>query len=374
VPYRTYEEIAKLNADAQCHLLQHGDAVERVWAAWARGLSLGRTITPELLGSLRDSPAAGTRRHLLVVLAGLGEHEVLRVFAQDDPDDLVRATACRYLIRISDSSDNSVDQFLQERLLDDESPIVREAILTEAPMGRPSVRFEDLAMLARDSNFDVRQAAIERLLQAKPFDQLFPGILAERITHEDNDVLRERLLSLCSRADGGALLDLCPSLAPARRDEILRLLINAKEHFKWEQLAPLTRAADPRLDQLLIHLLDPNGATSAAVWLLRGIARAATWPGHKNREEAAVALAVNSFAWHATQRLFVIQSDLMRVDRTSLDRLSIEAVVTLLREQIREIEQESEDDEWDDEESRQQAIQERMALVDVLTRMIQETW
>jgi hypothetical protein len=65
VPHRSYEEIASLNADAQRQLLQHGDAAERVWAAWAMGVTLGRASTPELLISLRESPAAGTRRHLL---------------------------------------------------------------------------------------------------------------------------------------------------------------------------------------------------------------------------------------------------------------------------------------------------------------------
>jgi hypothetical protein len=87
MPYRTYDQVSRLNTDTQRQLLQHGDAVERVWAAWALGVTLGTQSMPDLRISLQESQEPGTRRHLLVVLAGLGEQNVLRIFAQDDPDD-----------------------------------------------------------------------------------------------------------------------------------------------------------------------------------------------------------------------------------------------------------------------------------------------
>jgi len=104
--YRIYTDVARLDSTTQRHLLQHGDAVERVWAAWALGTALGAQSVPDLLSSLQDSPAPGTRRHLLIVLAGLGERHVLRIFAHDDPDDYVRATACQYLLRIRQHTDD----------------------------------------------------------------------------------------------------------------------------------------------------------------------------------------------------------------------------------------------------------------------------
>jgi hypothetical protein len=370
VPYRSYEEIVRLNADTQRQLLQHGDPVERVWAAWAMGVTLGRESTPELMVGLQESPAAGTRRHLLVVLAGLGEREVLRVFAQDDPDDFVRATACRYLIRISGTSENSVDQFLQERLLRDPSPIARQAILTEAPMGLPFVRLEDLALLARDANLDVRQAAIDRLLETKPLQQLFPGVLEGRIADEDNDVLRQRLLALCLRTGGAArLLELCSTLSSDRSCEILRLLIEAKSECRWEQLSPLSTATEPERDHLLIQLLQPDSIPPAVAWLLRGIARAATWPHPRNRQESEVAFAVRSFGWNAKQLLLATPSDLTTVDRTDLDQTCLETVAAQLRDEIAQIEWELENDEWEGDVSGQQAIDARRELVDVLTRM-----
>src|SRR5678816_2974308 len=173
VAYRAYEEIAGLSPDMLRHLLHHGDAVERVWAAWAIGAALGAQSAADLLVSLRESPVAGTRRHLLVVLAGLGEQSVLRVFAQDDPDEYVRATACRYLIRI----DGHANAFIRERLLQDPSPNVRLTILDEAPAAYPSVQFDELSLLVRDTQLEVRQAATERLLATSPLMELFPGAL-----------------------------------------------------------------------------------------------------------------------------------------------------------------------------------------------------
>jgi len=240
MPYAAYEQVVHLDTDTQRQLLQHGDAVERVWAAWALCVTLGTQSTPDVLVSLHQSLTAGTRRHLLIVLAGLGERSVLRIFAQGDPDDFVRATACQYLIRIGHHTDSSTSQFLRERLLHDPSPIVRQAILGEAPGAFPAVQFEDLTTLARDPDLEVRQAATQRLLARMPLDRLFPGVLEDRIPHEDDATLRQQLLVLCLQGGGSArLLALSMSLAPARSLEILNLLVEAKEYFSWEQLSPL---------------------------------------------------------------------------------------------------------------------------------------
>src|SRR5258707_474070 len=115
VPYHTYNEVFILDTTAQMKLLHHGDAAERVWAALGIGLTLGASAIPHFRVSLQESPSPGTRRTLLVVLAGLGEQDVLHTFAQDDPDDYVRATACRYLIRTSPDVKNDTFQFVRER-------------------------------------------------------------------------------------------------------------------------------------------------------------------------------------------------------------------------------------------------------------------
>ena len=41
-PQENYEAVSVLSEEEQRDLLHHGDAQERVWAAWALGLRLGR--------------------------------------------------------------------------------------------------------------------------------------------------------------------------------------------------------------------------------------------------------------------------------------------------------------------------------------------
>lgn len=345
MPYRTYDQVSRLNTDTQRQLLQHGDAVERVWAAWALGVTLGTQSMPDLLISLQESPEPGTRRHLLVVLAGLGEQSVLRIFAQDDPDDYVRATACQYLIRIGQSTDISIQQFVRERVLHDSSPIVRLSILGEVPLKSPTLLFDDLTQLIHDPDPEVRQSITGRLLATVELNQLFPGVLEERIPYEDDGALRQRLLMLCLQASGAArLLDLSTTLAPDRTLEILRLLVDAKTQFNWEQLSPLSLSKDPHYDACLVQLLQPMNIIPAVPWLLYGIARAATWSKLQDRPED-----VRKHAWHAQQLLITARYHLNCIEMVRLDSDTIRLVTAYLQEEIAQQKLEYEYDEWEAE-------------------------
>lgn len=134
--FDTFESVLKIDTASQRHLLHVGDEVEQVWAAWALGLKLGAHITPELVECLKTCRFPGTRRHFLVVLAGLGERETLEKYAVNDPAPLVRATACRYLARTAEPGNMRIGRFLLERLWEDASPEVREAILEELDRGK----------------------------------------------------------------------------------------------------------------------------------------------------------------------------------------------------------------------------------------------
>lgn len=54
MPYTEFGQIARLNTAIQRALLQNGDPLERVWAAWALGMHLGSTAIPDLLTSVAD--------------------------------------------------------------------------------------------------------------------------------------------------------------------------------------------------------------------------------------------------------------------------------------------------------------------------------
>lgn len=157
--YSSFESVESLETETQISLLQDGDTVERVWAAWALGLKLKTEIMPELLRSLKKSPAPGTRRHLIVVLVGLGERSFLETLAVQDPDEYVRATVCRYLIRVAQPGDRKILQILVNRLLEDKSPVVRLTILQERK-GAPTLRRKHLQRLAEDPDPEVRYCAV----------------------------------------------------------------------------------------------------------------------------------------------------------------------------------------------------------------------
>jgi hypothetical protein len=374
MPYRTYAEVTRLDSAIQHQLLQRGDAVERVWAAWALGTALGVQSVPDLLSSLHDSPVPGTRRHLLVVLAGLGERAVLCVFAQDDPDDYVRATACQYLLRISDQTDHATQQFVRERLFHDASAIVRQAIVGEISVFS-ALQSSDLAQLAHDSDAEVRQAAIERLLVTESPDWLFSGVLGERIRQEAQADLRHHVLQRSLESGGAAhLLAISLALDVDRALEILNLLVETKHQFDWKQLAPLSLAHEPLWDVCLIQLLRPTESTRAVAWLIMQMARATTWPQPQNRAEAKRAEAVRLCAWHARQCLMSGLPDLQAHASIACDREALRIVIAQLQKEICELDGEDEDDEWDmGAEWYAQAIHERQLLITTLTHWLESS-
>lgn len=92
-----WRDVASLPEPEQRSLLQAADPVERVWATWALALRLGAHSVPALRGALDAEPTPGLRCQLVVVLAGLGQRDLVRGLATDDPDATVRATACQYV-------------------------------------------------------------------------------------------------------------------------------------------------------------------------------------------------------------------------------------------------------------------------------------
>jgi hypothetical protein len=130
VACESFECVAALDTDSQLYLLQSGDPVERVWSAWSLGLTLGSGAIPHLIDCFQNrTSSTGTRRHLLVVLAGLGERSLLFGAAEQDPDALIRATACDYLLKTAKPGDERTRKFLQGRLAAEEAEPVRRTIL-----------------------------------------------------------------------------------------------------------------------------------------------------------------------------------------------------------------------------------------------------
>ena len=162
--FSSFTEVLDLDLGEKRALLRAGDAVERVWAAWALGLELGAAGRQEILDALQDDPSPGARRQILVVLAGLGERLALRVFAESDPDGHVRATALQYLARTSAPEDAEVREALVEQLFADQAAVVRRTILDEALAGRLEVSRDGLMQLVGDPDPRVGRLAVEALV------------------------------------------------------------------------------------------------------------------------------------------------------------------------------------------------------------------
>ncbi len=373
--HHAYEEVSHLDTDAQRQLLQKGDEVERVWAAWALGVAQGAQIVPELISSLHESPAPGTRRTLLVILAGFGDQEILRTLAQFDPDEYVRATACQYLIRIDPNADTVTDPLVRERLLDDPSAIVRQAILAERSSALPVFQFEDLARLANDSDVEVRQLATERLLATHSLDRLFPGILEDRIPHEPNAALRRQLLVQCLKAGGSRRLTTLGQVVPLEFTlEILNVLIDYEVQIEWEYLAPLCLVHDPRRDILLMSLMRPTDTLSALSWLLRGMARATYQHHPRNRSEANIVSAIYTFARFAEQSLLEVILQLQDIRAERFEPQDVQGAVVYLQQEIEQMEG-SLQDEWEEDEpdmdaaEYERALSERRRLLNALEQL-----
>jgi hypothetical protein len=224
--YTTFTDITRLEVAAQRSLLQSGEAVERVWAAWALGLELGAQIAPDLAASLQDAPEPGLRRHLIVMLAGLGEKDILFQFAQADPDAYVRATACQYVIRTCDASDSDVQSFLLGRLFHDESGVVRWAILRFAQPNLPSLKLQHLAELVGDPDSNVRDLAaslfVARCAHPGASEALLQ--LGHLLSHASALHIAEILLVHCQPVLWGLLQELYNRTDGSGRSAIVSLL------------------------------------------------------------------------------------------------------------------------------------------------------
>lgn len=116
--FSCFEDVACLSLAEAGRVLRGPDANARIWAAWFLGQTLGFEAIEGLELALQDEPHPGVQRHLLVVLCGLGAHAVLGRRAARDPDPYVRATATRYLARVTGPDELGAYDLLAARMLD----------------------------------------------------------------------------------------------------------------------------------------------------------------------------------------------------------------------------------------------------------------
>jgi hypothetical protein len=271
--YENFEAVSQLDTEVLRNLLADGDPQERVWAAWAVALELGADSLSSLREAAQASPTPGTRRHLVVILAGLGERKVLCVFAESDPDAYVRATACQYLMRTWSEDDLEAADVIRQRLLTDGTAEVKETILKAATSVLPPATLPELAELTSNRALEVRRLAFELIKRRHAPKEAFGGVLAARL-HEEPD--RDLLVDLANFCIDGGQEDLVLRSALRARAAARALLLEALHTrgraLSWAQARPLAELGEAAVDLKLLGLLEPRGLSDGFPWLVRRLA------------------------------------------------------------------------------------------------------
>lgn len=162
----SFEEARALSRGELQQLLASERPEQRLWAVWALALALGDTAG-DFAHRILDEPDPGVRRHLAVVLAGHGEHDLLLELVVEDRSPVVRESTIALVARIAAGTPASHPRAARMR-----------AILEEAERGSPSILIALLGAIGKGS--PEYQVAIARRaiahdsldLQAEAFETL----------------------------------------------------------------------------------------------------------------------------------------------------------------------------------------------------------
>lgn len=273
--YQSYEQIKQLELNILDELLTGGDAQERVWAAWEIGLRLGKDALPDISLQAHEAPDPGTRRHMIVVLAGLGHYSVLSTLAFYDPDESVRGTTAQYIIKITDGHDTEKISLIIKILEKDKSPVVKHSILANWSFHQKQIPIELLLDCALNKSEDVRKAAIEQIVKQYNTNELtnerIVDCLANQMTKETINIFSQWLLN----ADLNELIILSAGKAQQSSCLImLDFLADKNLNFSWALLKDLSKKNCPDIDIRILNILVIEECVGVVLWLAHGIDRA----------------------------------------------------------------------------------------------------
>jgi hypothetical protein len=338
--FETFEEVTALSLPELRELLARGDTTERIWAAWAYAMQCGVDSVPELAEAAKDGPPSGLRSHLIVILAGYGEKEIIRAFADSDPNPQVRATACLFLLQafLADNADTGA--FLSSVLRADPASTVRLVILTNAKVNGLRISPVQLVELAADPEAEIRTSALSIIADNGFGEEAIENGLIDCLGNETVPDLLRKIAAICTEA--GRSREVLEN-AKGRRTEVqlvlLDFLTSRGVRFDWADLEGFAEPSDDVLAVRIAGLATESTWPQMFPWLaarLAAMIKDGQWPQWK------------AMAWSIFTQLLFKQVPVQLTEQT-IEYLR--RVLANVREQIADYEAEidPDDPDWPDE-------------------------
>ena len=348
--YQNFEQVKQLDLNALDALLSGGDPQERVWAAWEIGLRLGKDALPDITRQAYAAPDPGTRRHMVVVLAGLGKQSVLKTLALHDPDDSVRGTSIQYLINITDETDTENIALIREVIEKDTSPIVTHSVLVHWGFIRHQIPIGLLITCAGNHAEDVRRAAVKQIVkQYVPHEVAVDDIvtcLVHQISKDTIYLLSDWLLAAELQ---DVLITSANRAQPPTILLILDFILDRDLKLSWDRVQKLSTKNNPDIDIRILKSLTMAHDVDLIRWLAFGIARAIKLPKAENHAQRFEQQNAASFYRAAIDHFLMLVKESSPLKMDMSDMQNFETILDHLDNELEYFSRFDDEDYWEDE-------------------------
>lgn len=179
-------------------ILRAGDEREQVEAVWRVAALHGSAALPALGEAARAATSPGVRRHLMCVLAGLGDHDALHELADAEIDPDARRSAFELIARVWQPGDGACEARVLRALAEEPVPI-RRALIEALPEG--PLLSDALRVAVADPAWTVRATVYERLIAYATPGNL-PEPLAAAMLYEARPEYRQGVQHAVARRFG----------------------------------------------------------------------------------------------------------------------------------------------------------------------------
>jgi hypothetical protein len=348
--YQNYEQVKKLDLVVLDEVLKSGDAQERVWAAWEIGLRLGREALPNISLQAHEAPDPGTRRHMVVVLAGLGHYSALSTLAFHDPDESVRGTTTQYIIKTTDESDTDKINFIIKLLQEDKSPVVKQSILANWDFEKQQIPIALLLDSILNNSEDVRKVAIEQITKQFIAKELSDEQIIRCLAYQTNKESIYLFSNWLLKSNLQEYIILSAEISQQSSTLLLLDLLAEKElKFSWKSLRKLTERKNPDIDIRILNILILEKNIDLILWLAFGISRAISLPKVQSRGQYLQQQSAANFHHLAINHFLFLLKNVPPQQIVPSAILNFKTILSHLENDINYLIEYDDEDYWEDE-------------------------